>query len=108
LFCKRRGWSIALSTILLIAVLIFVDGMIYEIKSIEYEIGNFDEYILKYSASLYIVNKFINSNSLVIFYPDSIEVVDIGFNETYCSLLVRKVSGPSNLDIYYKIIIEHL
>jgi len=107
LFRKRRGWSIALSTILLIAVLIFVDGMIYEIKSIEYEIENFDEYILKYSASLYIVNKFINSNSLVIFYPDSIEVVDIDFNETYCSLLVRKVGGPSNLDIYYKIIIEY-
>lgn len=107
MFRKRRGWSIALSTILLIAVLIFVDGMIYEIKSIEYEIENFDEYILKYSASLYIVNKFINSNSLVIFYPDSIEVVDIDFNETYCSLLVRKVGGPSNLDIYYKIIIEY-
>ena len=91
---------------LLIAVLVYIDGMIYEIKSIEYEIENFNEYILKYSTSLYIVNKFLNSNSLVIFYQDSIEIVDIGFNETHYSILVRKLDGPSNLDIHYKIIME--
>ena len=108
MFRERRGWGIVLSTILLIAGLMYINGMIYKIKRVEYEVQNLDEFILKYSLSIYVVNKFINSDRLVIFYPDSIDIINIYFNGTHYRILVRALDESLNLNIYYKIIVKKI
>lgn len=62
MLCQRRGWSIIISSILLVVIIFSFFSLYAFIVRFNSITGDIDKFVVEYSQAVYLINKFSNDN----------------------------------------------